>query len=207
MDNKAKQIMKHYKMLFENRLFDEYDVLGFLIFIRSYICESKFPNIRDFSHLIAHRNRERGKVNDCIVSAIENGYQTEKDGKTVVGYNGINYADWINEWKNIGKEFEITFDDEIIKELSVCIFSLAQFTCYKDEKGRGAGRLELFTGNDKSLALATTEGKKDSLYVCFFKVGCFEFAREVYAGHIVNPVEAVRVDGRLRLKDSEGYII
>ncbi len=207
MDNKAKQIMKHYKVLFENRLFDEYDVLGFLIFIRTYLDESKFLNIKEFSHLIAHRNREWGKVNDCIVAAIKNGYQTKEDGKTVIGYNGINYNIWIDEWKKLGQEFKISFDDKIIEELTICIFSLAQFTCYNDKNGRGSGMLELFMGNDKSLALVTTEGKKDSLRIGFFKAGCCEVAREVKAGHIVNPVEAVRVDGVLRLKDSDGYII
>ncbi len=32
MDNKEQQIMKHYKMLIETNTFDEYDILGFLIF-------------------------------------------------------------------------------------------------------------------------------------------------------------------------------
>ena len=36
MDNKEQQIMKHYKMLIESNMFDEYDILGFLIFITTF---------------------------------------------------------------------------------------------------------------------------------------------------------------------------
>lgn len=32
MDNKEQQIMKHYKMLIETNIFDEYDILGVLNF-------------------------------------------------------------------------------------------------------------------------------------------------------------------------------
>lgn len=207
MDNKEKQIMKHYKMLIENNTFDEYDILGFLIFIRRHLEDSKHPNIKEFAHLIAHRERDRGKVNNCIITAIENSYQTEQDGRTVVGYNGMNYDDWINEWRDVGIKFDINFADNVIEDLTLCVFSLAQFTCYIDEKGRGTGKLELFIGKDNGLALATTEGKSDSLYICFSEFGNFRLCREISAGYLGNPVEAVRVDGRLRLRDIEGYII
>ncbi len=207
MDNKEQQIMKHYKMLIETNTFDEYDILGFLIYIRRHLSDDKHPNIKEFAHLIAHRERDRGKVNNCIITAIENNYQTEQDGRTVVGYNGMNYDDWAREWKDIGIKFDINFDDKIIEELTLCVFSLAQFTCYKDEKGRGSGKLELFVGNDSSLSLATTEGNPDSLYICFSKFGSFKLCREISAGHLKNSVEAVRVDGKLRLRDIEGYIL
>ena len=119
----------------------------------------------------------------------------------------MNYDDWVREWEDIGIKFDINFDDKIIEELTLCVFSLAQFTCYKDEKGRGSGKVELFVGNDSSLSLATTEGKPDSLYICFSKFGTFKLCREISAGHLKNPVEAVRVDGKLCLRDIEGYIL
>ncbi len=77
----------------------------------------------------------------------------------------MNYDDWVREWKDIGIKFDINFDDKIIEELTLCVFSLAQFTCYKDEKGRGSGKLELFVGNDSSLSLATTE---ENLILCIY---------------------------------------
>lgn len=60
MDLKAKFIMEHYKKLIENREFDEFDILGFLIFIRSFIKPNKqYPLIEEFADLVAHREREK----------------------------------------------------------------------------------------------------------------------------------------------------
>lgn len=207
MDKKEQQIMKHYKEVLEERKFDEYDILGLLIFIRRHLQDDIYPNIKEFSHLIAHRKRTKGLINSCIVTAIENRYETEEGSRRVIGYHGMNYDEWIKEWKDFGKEFNITFDDRIIEEITLCVFSLAQFTTYSDEKGRGSGVIELFIGKDNSMALATTEGKRDSLYVCFSKFGCFKPCREISGGHLRNPVEAIRENGKLRLIDSEGYII
>lgn len=207
MDKKEKLILKHYRVLIESNEFDEYDILGFLIFIRRHLNYNEYPNIREFSDLIAHRIRDRGRVNECIVVAIEGEYQTEKNSKIIRGYNGMDYKLWVNEWKNIGNIIDIKFSDEIIEDLTVCVFSLAQFTCYNDKEHRGSGRLELFIGKDGSLALATTEGNPRSLYICYSMFGNFTTCREISAGHLRNPVEAVRVNGKIRLKDSEGYII
>lgn len=207
MDEKEKQILKHYRVLIESNEFGEYDILGFLIFIRRHLNYNEYPNIREFSDLIAHRMRDRGRVNECIVAAIEGEYQTEENGKKIAGYNGMDYKLWVNEWKNIGNVINIKFSDDIIEDLTVCVFSLAQFTCYNDKEHRGSGRLELFIGKDGSLALATTEGNPRSLYICYSMFGNFKTCREVSAGHLCKPVEAVRVNGKIRLKDSEGYII
>ena len=207
MDNKEQQIMKHYKMLIEANMFDEYDILGFLIFIRRHLDDNKHANIKEFSHLVAHSERDRGHVNDCIVTAIEKQYKTEQGSKKVVGYHGMNYDDWVKEWKDVGTKFDITFADNTFEELTLCVFSLAQFTKYNDLKGRGSGTMELFIADDNSLLLTTTEGNRDSLYVCFSTFGCFKPCREISAGYLRNPVEAVRIDGKLRLRDSEGYII
>lgn len=207
MDDKAGMILIHYRYIIENRLFDEYDVLGFLIFIREYISDTEYPYIREFSHLVAHRGRDRGCVNSCIVAAIENDYRTKHESNEVEGYRGMEYQKWKDEWKNLGEEYGIVIDDEIIGELTLCVFSLAQFTNYIDKKGRGRGRIELFFGKDRSLALVTTEGESDSLYVCFSKFGCFELCRDIPGGYLENVVETIRINGRLRLRDTKGFII
>ncbi len=207
MDIKEQQIIKRYKDIIEKRLFDEHDIFGFLILIRRHLQDDIHPNIKEFSHLIAHRERDRGQVNDCIVTVIENKYETEQGTNKVVGYYGMKYEDWVKEWKNIGEKFDITFEECTIEEITLCVFSLAQFTTYNDLKGRGSGRVELFFGKDNSMALTTTEGKRDSLYVCFSKFGCFKLCREISAGYLKNPVEAIRESGKLRLRDCEGYIL
>lgn len=53
----------------------------------------------------------------------------------------------------------------------------------------------------------TTEGKKDSPYINYLMFGNYQLCEGREEGPIVNPVEAVRENGILCLKDSEGYII
>lgn len=207
MDIKEQQIMQHYKELIEKRKFDEYDILGFLIFIRERISENIYPDIKEFAHLIAHRERYKGIINECIVSAIANGYKTIEGSRTVIGYHGMEYETWKREWGKLGKEFNIILDAESIEEITLCVFSLAQFSTYNDKKGRGSGVVKLFVGRDNSLALVTTEGKEESLYVCFSKFGKVKLYREIPAGIMRNPVEAVRRKGELWLKDKDGYIL
>lgn len=36
---------------------------------------------------------------NCIITAIENDYQAEQNGRTVVGYNSMNYDNWVRKWK------------------------------------------------------------------------------------------------------------
>ena len=55
MDKKANDIFKHYKYVIENRKFDEYDILGFLIFVRNFISKDKYKYIYEFTDLVAHR--------------------------------------------------------------------------------------------------------------------------------------------------------
>ena len=55
----------------------------------------------------------------------------------------------------------------------MCIFSLAQHTKYDDQRSH-AGKMDLFQGKDNSLALATSENKSDSLFVCFEKTCLFK---------------------------------
>lgn len=207
MDKKEQQIMNHYKAIIESNKFDEYDILGFLIFIRRHLDSGKYPYIKEFAHLVAHRERDRGIVNDCIVNAIKNNYQTEKNSNEISGYKGMNYSDWVKEWKALGTKLGITFNNKILEDITLCVFSLAQFTIYKDDKGGGSGKLELFISAEGNLMLATTEGNSDSLYICYSGFGNYNPCRYIPAGKLKNPVETVRINETLRLKDSEGFII
>ncbi len=107
MDAKGIKILNHYRELIEDKNFDEYDILGFLIFIRDYIKED-YHYITEFANLIAHRERRQGVVMNCIIGAIENQYQTKKDGKTVIGYSGMRYETWVNEWKRFADQYNFT---------------------------------------------------------------------------------------------------
>lgn len=207
MDAKETLMLKHYKNLIENQSFDEYDILGFLIFIRRHIdgkCE--YTYLQEFADLIAHRERDQGLIFNSIKAAAKNSYQTRKDGRKVVGYNGISYQTWVMQWKELGKNYQILIDPSIVKEITLCVFSLAQHTQYDDKNGY-AGKIDIFQGKDNSLAMATSEQSPSSLFVCFMKSGKYDFIRTLPAGYLKKPVETIRENGKLRLKDEDGYII
>lgn len=205
MDNKEKVMLEHYKRIIENREFDEYDILGFLIFVRRHI-EIDCNYIQEFADLIAHRERDRGIVISCISAAIDNEYRTKRDGKQITGYNGIKIETWNTQWKKLGKKLDIDFDEKVIEEITLCIFSLAQFTQYNDEKGHSE-KIDIFQNRSGAISLTTSENRSDSLYIGFAKTGNYVFERELSAGHLVKPVETIRDHGKLRLRDEDGYII
>jgi len=207
LDKKAQIMLSHYKSILEQRLFDEYDILGFLIFIRTYITREQYPYLHDFGDLIAHRNRDKGVAMEAITSAIQNAYATIPDQKAVQDYHGIDSKKLKKEWATFGKDFGIVIDDTIIKEATICLLSLMQFTEYDD--GKYKGKMELFQSNDNHLTVITTEERSDSPKVCFAKCGPIQFVKEYTAGHITSAVETVRINGTLRLKDKGdgSYII
>lgn len=69
--------------------------------------------------------------------------KTESGGKKVKGYQEIAYRIWSNEWIELGLEQNIVMNDEIIQEITLCVFSLAQHTEYNDQRNH-AGKIDLF---------------------------------------------------------------
>lgn len=106
-DLKEKSMLAYYKNILEQRLFDEYDILGFLIFIRRHLSDGKYPYIKEFADLVAHRKRNQGKILDAISGAIKNQYQLIPGTAHVQGYVGMQYVDWEKEWQELGHEFDI----------------------------------------------------------------------------------------------------
>lgn len=205
MDKKEIIMLERYKRVIENRDFDEYDILGFLIFVRRHI-KSECNYIQEFADLIAHRERDRGIVISCISAAIDNEYRTKNNGKEILDYHGIKIKTWNKQWEILGEEFGIELDKALIEEITLCIFSLAQFTQYDDEKGH-SGKIDIFQNRDGAIVLTTSENNPHSLYIGFAKSGKYDFSRELSAGYMEKPVETVRVNGVLRLRDEDGYII
>lgn len=200
MDNKAVMMLAHYKKILEEKTFDEYDILGFLIFIRSHLPKARYQHIREFADLVAHRHRDRGVVMKSIEAAIQNGYQVEES--RIRGYHGMDYETWRQEWIDLGEEFSIEIDSDIVLEISVCIFSLAQYSEYTS--GDYFGKVEIFISKNSEsseLALCTTEGKGDSGYICFAKCGPFSNMNQSFPiGRINNAIETYRENGLLHLR-------
>lgn len=215
MDTKEEIMLRHYKRIIEKRVFDEYDVLGFLIFIRRQLAKGKYYYIRDFADLIAHRERDQGIVYKCILAGKGNNYATNFDGKTLKDYHGIDVDKWNKEWHQLGEEFQLKLCDEVIKEITLCIFSLAQNTQYmqcvedtnKYKIKTDLGTVKLAFGQDKFLYLITAENSGNAPWVVFAKYGQFDFTRANTEFYLKKPVETIREDGKLRLFDEDGYII
>ena len=195
---KDKKILDHYKYLFDNYLFDEYDVLGFLIFIREQIDASTCHFIQEFADLIAHRSRNQGIIRENIVKSINSNYSCNNKGQ-VIGYNGIKWDTWVNEWNRLGKQINFDFSKdkkELLKQITICIISLAQDTKYY-EKDVIIVKVEAFIDGGKNLSLVTTEGKSDSLMVCLMKCGPFNILVDKNDGFFDYPLETKRENGKL----------
>lgn len=118
----------------------------------------------------------------------------------------MRYETWVNEWKRFANQYNFSIDKNIIKEITLCVFSLAQFTKYNDKNGH-TGHIELFMGEDNSLGLITVGNEPDSLYICFAKCDNVVFERKLFAGHFEEPIETERINGTLRIKYMNEYIL
>lgn len=197
---KDKKILDHYKCLFDNYLFDEYDVLGFLIFIREQVDDSTCRFIKEFANLIAHRSRDQGIITENIIKSIDNDYSLNSK-RHVIGYVGIEWDKWVSEWNRLGKQINFDFSKDkrkLLKQITVCIISLAQDTKYKNGEVI-VGKVEPFIDNEKNLSLVTTEGKNDSVMVCLMKCGPFANIVDENDGFFDYPLETKREDGKLCL--------
>lgn len=206
LDNKEKQMLKHYNRLFVEFLFDEYDILGFFMLIREHIRKGNpYPCILEFADMIAHRARDRGQVLDAITVAIDNNYKTY-DGKRVVDYKGIDKTRWKSEWKNLLNELNISINKRLLDEITICIFSLANGSKYDD--GVGHVGILFLTFSNKKASLMATEGMSDSLSVTFFEYSDLWFDnidRKYVFGKCIS--ETVRENGTLKMKDEFGDYI
>ena len=201
-------ILNHYKDLIENYMFDEYDILGFLIFIREKIDTSRCHFINEFCNLIAHRTRNEGKIKNNILNASKNSYACNKKRK-IKGYNGIKWETWIKEWKIVGEQFKINFmkdNKKVLKEITICIISLAQDTEYFDNDVL-IGKVEPFIDSAKKIALLTSENQEHSPLVCLMTCGPFKEIANEDKGFINNPLETKRINKALCLYCGDKLIL
>lgn len=202
MDSKEQIILNHYRSIIEGRNFDEYDILGFLIFIRPRY--KNCPVILEFCDLVAHRERDRGIIMDCITAAIKNNYEITNLNE-VKGYAGIKWSEWRNVWDTLGIDLAITFSDTILQEITLCIFSLLQDTRYKNKDC--SGTIQLLRSSSGQISICTTEDAPRSLFVCFMVLEGVVSHNQQFEGVISEPVETCRIDGTLRLQTSTGIFI
>lgn len=153
MDEKEKSMTNHYLKLFSTKDFDEYDVYGFLILIRDYAKGW----LKDFSHLIAHRIREKGKLHNLLEKVLlESGKNGEivlnKDGRTVKGYKSLQTSSLQNEIRQFVNKYGYVLDDDTLNQIVLCIFSITHLSECKFDN-LGMARMRLIINNKNELWL------------------------------------------------------
>ena len=107
----------------------------------------------------------------------------------------------------IAEDNNINVNKLIIKELTLCIFSLFQELIFVDESNNKIGKLVMLVNPDHNqIDLCTSEGTTNSLMVCFAKLDNIIITQEFF--EVINniPSEVVREKGVLKLKNSKGTI-
>ena len=203
MNEKELNNLEHYKQLIENRKFDEYDIMGFLVLIREYLDSKKNPIIFDIANGTAHRKRNKGKIYDCIYFAIQNNYSIDKNGH-VEGYHGVFDSEWKLECTNLSKQFNIKITPIISTELAVCMFSIIHRSRYETDKKLNnkklsiKGSIEMMTG-ENSLSILTSDDI-NKITVCFMKIENIDVIEK--NEFIMNAVETYRKNKFLYLRSN-----
>lgn len=204
MNKKEELNLNKFRRIIEKRKFDEYDIMAFLITIRAYLKKGDTPLIYDFADGIAHRKRDRGNAFESIMNSAQNKYVISEYGK-VEKYNGMDYEGWKNEWNIISKLFDIKITPIIISEITLCIFSIFQFTEFEYNEGQikknpeykvFKGIFELLIDENSNLHLTTLESKA----ICFGRLDDVEVEEKFKSKFFFEPVETIRIKKRLYLQ-------
>ena len=197
-------ILNHYKQILEGQSFDEFDLIGFFIFIRSFIDKGSYPNIYEICDTVAHRARNQGKANTGIKNIIQNQYRTKNGSKELQGANGISEQAWKDEWIQFGNANSIRITDSIVRDISLCVLSLLQNVQMQDNQSNVIAVLKIVKSQD-ALSVAVTEGHDGSLFVVFFIV---RVLTEPIPDQIIDDaVYTVRTNGKLRLLTENQMLI
>ena len=204
MDEKAKYILAMYRERIETFEFDELDVLGFLIFMREYFRADDFPSIYEFCDLVAHRFRNRGRVYKSIESAVGNDFKTDPVSGKIIGSKGVYGEIWTNEWQAVFRTYEIQYSERTIREITLCIISLAQKTMYVS--GEIRGRLEVIIDYYNNIDLCYCQDLPDRLYVTFLRSGQWHLVNDPPQGVLHYPIMVKRIEGNLKLQYRDSFL-
>lgn len=208
-DDKEKLLLQRFRVMLEQRTFDEIDIAAFLILIRDHLNDKDVPYIREFGDLIAHRKeRKKGIMHKSMENAIEKNYQVSRTG-AVVNYQGIKPAAWEEEWQKVAQLCKFTLTEPMLKEITACIYSLAQYTRFVIQLGSTnyEGRAVLAIDDHNNLYLCTAEKKTSVFHIVFAKYGPYKITDQAKRPLIKEPVQTFRENGVLHLKTASGITI
>ena len=193
---KMEGVIAHFVKAFNEKTFDEYDVMGFILTIRNDKLKEEQPFLYDFANIVAHRTRTEGIAFNAMKKAIDNGFKLNSKGK-VLYYNGPSYNCLTKEIKEMAAKYRIDADKRFIKEFILCLIVIAQHTVCEDEKHNNICTLEIFRTKDEKLALVTVGNNASVCYLlCDSKI---ILSKHYEAGHITEAIEVLRVGGCLEI--------
>ena len=199
MDRKAITILKEYHQIFCNQHFEEYDVLGFFIFIREYISD---PTLNEVCHFIAHRNRDRGttysfseKINDALQSNDSNILNNAS-----LFYDSNHIAQILNDFFNA--HGLPSLDRASITEVIMCVISILQAVPITKRDGTPLCELEIHLFNHNAL-LAAKFNMMTGVTMAFYIMG-IPYPTSAPFGVLTDKLlKAVRQNGKLVFVDAE----
>lgn len=204
---KGKQflIYKHFQELIETDKFDEYDVLAFLIYIRSKLPSSNnnYPYVQDFCDWIAHPQRDRGIAYSAIIGAINSAYR-ESENKKVIGYHGIEEEQLLKQWKSLFSELEIKVTKLILKHFIACTFSLVQDTLIQINSDKYADVTLMVIKSDQTISLNTRVQNNTSPTVVFAQIHGIETNTDI-VGKLIQIIR--NDDGVLTIVDQDRNVL
>lgn len=201
MDLKAKQMCERYCRKIINREFNEYDIYNFYIFIRGYLGSMKgeYGWIQEWSDLIAHRKRDRGKVFQNISNAKHNNYEVIEGSKMIKDYVGMPEGTLEGEFYELLKELGYEASEKILKEIVLCTLSIANFAQYVIDEANGIiGEIRLWqTNNGVGLVSCADIRNGDEVYVWLTGLTGDFLNTDFFMGYLKKPVEVIRQNGEL----------
>ena len=141
---------------------------------------------------------------DNIKNCIINNYQ-KSNGAKVKDYTSFSIKSWNNQLKQLMNIFDIKTNKIIIKELTVCIFSIFQNLILKDKNDNILGEIVMLANHTcNEIYLCTSEIDNDFSMVCFIKQNNIIISQELLEIMKYSPAEAIREDRILKLKNRKG---
>lgn len=123
---------------------------------------------------------------------------------TYNSYCGFEYETWRIEWENIFNKYNIKYEEIIVKEITLCIFSLCQFINY-NKKGY-KGRTDLMITTNQMLHLSTSDDWTKR-FICFMKCQFNIIEKYKDGKFIVSPVLTKRINGVLVMMEGNEILL
>lgn len=140
MDNKELEIITELHNRIITKLCNESDIYSILILLRCYAKEK--TAVKEFGDFIAHREKDRGFINEYLIRTKEILDNLGKRNELLVIKNVFSFEEIKTSFNEILSKLNLqNFNDEIVRIIIVFIISLLQDVNIIDKKKNSVGKL------------------------------------------------------------------